>query len=610
MASFLFLQKKKKGIAGLLLCAVLCVFLFAPAEAAFAGFFSSELIPGSSESGTGDSSNGAIAKIFGFDKIGELIDRIIAGTGNTVLSVMGLSLTAAGLLFNWAIDISINNPFLKNNTFVETGWRVMRDLVNLFFIFILLYIAIATILRVEGFNTKKLLTNIIAIALLVNFSLVIAKFVIDASNIIALEFYNAITAPATPGGAPKNLGAIFAEGLRIQTIWDVQNPQSLGTNVELSLFSVIIASVMGSALIVVAAFVILAAAVMFVIRTVVLMIVMVLAPAGFLAMILPATQGYARKWWHALFSQSFFAPLYMVLFYALATMIQNADFNELLFKSKNESWADTFLNWGQQSALAMNFAFLIALAVGILVVAKQVGAYGSETAIAWGKTAQRWGQGKVRGGVRWAWKETGGRAASVAAQSRTMKTLTANAPRIGSLIYRGFDTAAKGYEKSTKAKVERRTAIGKRIAEGEGGQERLATFQGKLATSIPSQIGGARGGAVREATGIGIVEYKAGEELKEYQKKVQQDQQRVDRLKEEREEVTKNVEETRKLIAETTDIRPEEEQTMRKELRRLEGEIDKIDREIERRGKNLEKTKNWREVKEEKKKEEKEDKNA
>jgi len=585
MAYFFFSHRNKKSVAGLLLCVVLCVALLAPFEVSFAQ-------NNKSEGGTGGIGNGILAEFLGIDKLGTLIDNALADVGNTIMGTFGLAVTGAGILFNWAVDNAIHNRFLNNNDFVGVGWRTLRDVVNLFFIFILLYIAIATILQVEGFNTKKLLTNIIVVALLVNFSLVITRAIVDVSNVVALEFYNSITVTGTAVGTPKNIGAIFVEGLRIESVWDVTNPSTLGSNVEASLSSIILITSLGSVLLLVVAFVLLAAAILFVIRSVVLMILMVLAPLGFLAMILPQTQKYAHQWWHALFSQAFFAPFYMILFAAYATMIQNVDNNALLAKAKTESWADTLTNWTQQSALILNFAVLIGLAIGILVVAKMVGAAGASTTIAWGQSARRWGQGKVAGGVGRVWHATGGRAASAAAGSTIMQGLATKSPRIGSLMYRGLDKTAQGYQQSVQTKTDSQIALGKRISAGAGGAQRLQTYQTTLA-----------------ATG-GIAAGKAGEALTEYREKLRSDQERVGRLKTEREGVNKNVNEIRQLVAETKDIRPEEQNAMNKELSRLDHELDRIDKEIERRSKNIGQTQNWQEVKTQKKTDTKDNKTA
>ncbi len=117
--------------------------------------------------------------------------RAAAGIAQWVIYTPGkLAIGIGGYALNKSVDLSINSfATFANSEAVNKGWGLGRDIVNIFLIFILLYIAIATILQLSGYGAKQLLTTLIVIAFLVNFSLVITKLIIDASNILPLEFY-------------------------------------------------------------------------------------------------------------------------------------------------------------------------------------------------------------------------------------------------------------------------------------------------------------------------------------------------------------------------------------------------------------------------------------
>jgi hypothetical protein len=68
---------------------------------------------------------------------------------------------------------------------------VVRDISNVFFILVLLYVAIQTILGLSH-ETKKVVVHVIIMALLINFSMFFTKVVVDSSNMWALVFYNRI----------------------------------------------------------------------------------------------------------------------------------------------------------------------------------------------------------------------------------------------------------------------------------------------------------------------------------------------------------------------------------------------------------------------------------
>ena len=70
-----------------------------------------------------------------------------------------------------------------NNPMVLSGWSFVAGITNMFFILIFVFIALATILKIETLAAKKLLPKLLLVALLVNFSLIFVGVMIDVSNI-------------------------------------------------------------------------------------------------------------------------------------------------------------------------------------------------------------------------------------------------------------------------------------------------------------------------------------------------------------------------------------------------------------------------------------------
>ncbi|OGI68085.1 hypothetical protein A2738_02775 [Candidatus Nomurabacteria bacterium RIFCSPHIGHO2_01_FULL_42_15] len=116
-------------------------------------------------------------------------------------------LSLAGKLFDVVIALSLDSTTYKTG-FIEQAWIIVRDFSNIFFILILLYVAIQTILGI-GHETKKIIVQVIIMALLINFSMFFTKVVIDSSNILALVFYNKISAPQ--GDTPANIETLDAK---------------------------------------------------------------------------------------------------------------------------------------------------------------------------------------------------------------------------------------------------------------------------------------------------------------------------------------------------------------------------------------------------------------
>src|SRR3989344_4382648 len=214
--------------------------------------------------------------------------------GNFLLVIMALVVGLAGMLLNGAMYLTVNmKDVLQGLPMVDSGWVVFRDVANMLFIFILLYIAIATILNVA--DTKKMLTTVIVTALLVNFSLFLTKVVVDASNIVALAFYNkilsispssdnSVLSQVTPAEWKKGPSWTMLNALKVQTVYDYGrsrtaqqqggldsyiNASTLGLlgTIFLEPIRVLIVSLLGAIVMLIFAFMMAVGAVLLIVRT-------------------------------------------------------------------------------------------------------------------------------------------------------------------------------------------------------------------------------------------------------------------------------------------------------------------------------------------------------
>jgi len=101
-------------------------------------------------------------------------------------------LAIAGRFFDLMISITLSS-FLFKTDFVSEAWSIVRDLSNIFFILILLYVAFQKILGLGGHEAKKTIAHVVIVALLINFSMFFTNVVIDTSNILARVFYSKIS---------------------------------------------------------------------------------------------------------------------------------------------------------------------------------------------------------------------------------------------------------------------------------------------------------------------------------------------------------------------------------------------------------------------------------
>ena len=192
----------------------------------------------------------------------------------------------------------------------------------------------------------------------------------------------------------KDISIVFVEGFNPQKLFGVENFKKWIDGTSASWLVIFILFLLASMMNILASFVLFSAGFLFIVRIAILWLVMIFAPLAFVAMALPYTDQYAKKWRTALFSQSFFAPVYLFLFYLVAKLV-----GEDFLKSIGTSLV---ANEGLQSFLKsilivfIHFAVLSVLMMACLIVAKQMGAYGAGTAEKWGTIARKWGQGKAK----------------------------------------------------------------------------------------------------------------------------------------------------------------------------------------------------------------------
>ncbi len=344
---------------------------------------------------------------FAFDAY-QCTASIFANLAYIILLIVTRITYLCGLFFDYAVNFALgtgtatgeestvsmifNNP----SSVVLQGWQICRDIANMFFLFALLYIGISTILKLSGSGYKKLLLGVIIAALLVNFSLPITKIIIDFSNVIAVEFLCKMTGNTCEA---TDLSGAIVNGLKTQTIFGSEDAGFLSES-KLEIWSILIAIPLSVIVALITAFVLFAGGVLFLIRTVVLMILTILSPLAFLSMALPGKAGsYANKWWDYLFSQCFFAPVYLFFLYLVISMITPSpgggpSFIMALTGSEHGDFNGAFTDDGTSTiatndmGMILQFVIMIILLIMCLVTAQQLGAYGAGGMIKLGQKAK------------------------------------------------------------------------------------------------------------------------------------------------------------------------------------------------------------------------------
>ncbi len=315
---------------------------------------------------------------------------VVSLVGNFVLELTSWLLWASGVLLNMTVVQLVVNMknVLEKITVIYSSWTILRDFANMFFIFILLVIAIQTILQTGDY--KKLLTRVVLVALFINFSFFFTGVMIDFSNTLALLFYNGFTSGQNCGSIENMDGCLsltIVQQMKLTTLFIPPVGAAMATSSarvvkDLASFSsFLIRVVLGSWLMIVVAGVFLASAVLIIYRFVTLLMLLMFSPLAFAAKILPNTEKYWKKWWNLLTTQLIFAPVYFMFLWITMRIITSGTLSSALNIDGNSNFGNAFSgNPTSLFGLTVNYIIVISLLGFSLKLASELGASGTEAA--------------------------------------------------------------------------------------------------------------------------------------------------------------------------------------------------------------------------------------
>ena len=375
----------------------------------------------------------------------------VLGVGDALGALLGDFLIMVqeliGKIIIWFVGLAtgfLHYKSLQDSSIVELGWKTLRDLVNMFFVLALLVIALATILRVETYGMKSLLPKLIGVALLINFSLVMAGAVIDFSGVLTNFFLEnesdffmniaesmglpTIMVSSTQDGTSNNFTCTEYIG-DIGTTLIVKNcdlcdgtctPTSVNKTDWSTIkgdryWKVILALILSIIFTTIAAFVFGALAFLLLIRLIVIWFLLILVPLAAFFWILPATEKMATQWLNNFIKWVFFAPAVTFFIWLsvkswtefIAGRAANPAAGEIITNAKkvvtDEIVQDAVLPRIMDMTNLVPFILTCGMLIGSLIVAQKIGIYGAEGAIKFGKGIGRGRAAKWIGGRAQQW---------------------------------------------------------------------------------------------------------------------------------------------------------------------------------------------------------------
>src|SRR3989339_776329 len=305
--------------------------------------------------------------------------RFLGAIASLLLFLIGLIFSLEVRLLMWVVSY---NSFVTSAP-VNYGWTLIRDISNLFFVLILLVIAISTILRYESYNIKKLLPKLLLMAILVNFSLTISALILDAAQVVMLTFVAAFAGTAGEGNLVSvlHIDAIVKSNTNAQSgDWSIVN---IAITLMLSVVLMLIAVVVIGVILMV-----------FVFRIVMIWILLVLSPLAYILSAFPQGEKYASQWWAEYSKYVIIGPIlafFLWLTFAIATAETSSNLLENAIKDPEKPLAPVVgadsvnQGGGALSGVAQvdqfaGFVVAIAMLLGSLVITQQMGVAGGSLA--------------------------------------------------------------------------------------------------------------------------------------------------------------------------------------------------------------------------------------
>jgi len=271
--------------------------------------------PGTSPTPAAAAGAGIISKLL--SSVGEHVVSAIVTLGGALISLFGKLLI---LMMEVLVWISMYNNFI-DTPYVNKGWVVLRDLVNMFFVLGLLFIAFVTVLKIEKYQWNRLLARLLIMAVLVNFSKTICGIIIDFFQVIMLTFVNAF----------KDItGANITNALKVQD-WLKVEAAGEGISWQQGLLA-ISGVILGVFYVIIAFVVVVIFCVMLAVRMVALWMLVVLSPLAFFAWTFESGKiaQYSQQWWNEFFNYCIIGPfIAFFLWLSLVTIVQ-LNYNQMV----------------------------------------------------------------------------------------------------------------------------------------------------------------------------------------------------------------------------------------------------------------------------------------
>jgi len=263
-----------------------------------------------------------------------------------IVPVVAKALEITSKMMDITINFSMDTSNYKNDSFmgssIEMGWIIVRDLLNMTLIFILLYQSILITVSKASLKGNQTIISVIIAAVAVNFSLLIAKWVLDFGNIFAISIKNSIAATiAASGVGGSSMGANIGN---LMGLWNYYNVTQPGVLAQLTDYKLGMTTILNSysmiALMCISIWVFLKVTMIFLMRTISIAILLISSPIYFFGAFGKDLKKYADDWWSNLIAVAISPSIFFLFMYVVIKIINSQDFINYLksLSASEDGW--------------------------------------------------------------------------------------------------------------------------------------------------------------------------------------------------------------------------------------------------------------------------------
>lgn len=296
----------------------------------------------------------------------------VSWIGVFFLTVGATFLTFAGKVFDTFLNtlvIGFGQTLQSYNIMagIEQGWQLFRDVMNIAIIGVFVFVAIMTILGSAEYGMKRLVSRVLIVAVLINFSLLFSKIIVEGTNFVSGQFARAM--PGYDAESGPNTGESFLLAFGIEGVFDTSRVVLLASEKANSASVGFFYGLVGGFTLFGIGAVLLYGAFMMAARALLLIFMMLTSSVAFASFLIPSwsSQAYIgwNNWWSNLLKAAMFGPLLMVFLWIALKIVDTAG----TVVNGGSGLSQVATNPATASAAAWSGVILLIIGTGLLFIA-------------------------------------------------------------------------------------------------------------------------------------------------------------------------------------------------------------------------------------------------